>query len=127
LRKRPGANNDRLLEQLLGKKAARGHRASSKPHPVQRTAAVDAGDGDDDDEEEEEGRATMVASSLALKRKKPKAVATRKATSTTFKVDTVEPCSDEDEDSRPSSKRAASYLDQLLAEKASKKKRKQKA
>ncbi|OBW63810.1 MAG: Proline iminopeptidase [Aureobasidium pullulans] len=128
LRKRPGANNDRLLEQLLGKKAARGHRASSKPQPAQKTPTVQKTGTDQlgaDEDDEEEGRATMVASNSALKRKGP-VHSSRKTTATSPHLDKVqEPPSDEDDDPRPNKKRSGTYLDQLLAEKASKKKRKQ--
>lgn len=129
LKKRPGANNDRLLEQLLGKKAARGHRASSKPQPApktpvtQRTGADQLGADEDDDEE---GRANMVASNSLLKRKGSAQSSTRKTAATSKNPDKVrEPPSDEDDGPPPNKKRPGSYLDQLLAEKASKKNRKQ--
>ncbi|CAD0013326.1 hypothetical protein D6D19_02023 [Aureobasidium pullulans] len=129
LKKRPGANNDRLLEQLLGKKAARGHRASSKPQPApktpvtQKTGADQLGADEDDDEE---GRANMVASNSLLKRKGSAQSSTRKTAATSKNPDKVrEPPSDEDDGPPPNKKRPGSYLDQLLAEKASKKNRKQ--
>ncbi|KAI5239844.1 hypothetical protein E4T43_06475 [Aureobasidium subglaciale] len=130
LRKRPGANNDRLLEQLLGKKAARGHRATSKPQPAQKPLPSQPSNSDqlnaDEDDEDDEGRATMVASNSALKRKAVARPASRTAATTSQKASKTEPLSeDDDEDARPSKKRSGTYLDQLLAERASKQKRKQ--
>ena len=128
LKKRPGANYDRLLEQLLGKKAARGHRATSKPQPAQKTPApqkTNADQVDADEDDDEEGRATMVASNSNKKRKGPPQSSTSKTASTSQKQGKVEVLSDDDDDPRPSKKRSGTYLDQLLAEKASKKKRKQ--
>ncbi|KAG9551875.1 hypothetical protein KCU77_g19262, partial [Aureobasidium melanogenum] len=129
LKKRSGANYDRLLEQLLGKKAARGHRATSKPQPAQKTPAPQKTTADqvgaDEDDDEEEGRATMVASSSVKKRKGPAHSSTNKTASTSEKQHTAEQSSDDDDDPRPSKKRSGTYLDQLLAEKASKKKKKQ--
>lgn len=124
-RKRTTASNHRLLEQLLGKKAANGHRPMSKPQPAQKTPptqnTTDQTNVNDEDDDEE-GRATMVASNSALKRKTAVSAKTRKAPATSH----ADPSSDDEEDSRPTKKRAGTYLDQLLAEKASKKKRKQK-
>jgi hypothetical protein len=130
LKQRHGAKYDRLLEQLLGKKAARGHRATSKPQPGQKTPASqnttsDRPAVDDHDDDEEEGRAAMVASNSALKRKGPSHTSTRKPGTASQSKPEAEPLSDDDEDQRPSKKRSGTYLDQLLAEKASKKKRKQ--
>ncbi|KEQ70564.1 hypothetical protein M436DRAFT_14949, partial [Aureobasidium namibiae CBS 147.97] len=130
LKQRHGANYDRLLEQLLGKKAARGHRATSKPQPGQKTPAsqkstLDQPAVDDDHDDDDEGRAAMVASNSALKRKGPSQSSARKSGTTSQKQDETEPLSDDDDDPRPSKKRSGTYLDQLLAEKASKKKRKQ--
>jgi hypothetical protein len=128
LKKRHGANYDRLLEQLLGKKAARGHRATSKPQPGQNTPASQKTTLDqsiDDPEDDEEGRATMVASNAALKRKGPSHSSTRKTGTTSQNQHKTELSSEDDDNSRPSKKRSGTYLDQLLAEKASKKKRKQ--
>lgn len=67
----------------------------------------------------------MVASNSALKRKGPSHTSTRKPGTTSQNKPEAEPFSDDDEDQRPSKKRSGTYLDQLLAEKASKKKRKQ--
>ncbi|KAI5202810.1 hypothetical protein E4T39_04489 [Aureobasidium subglaciale] len=129
LRKRPGANNDRLLEQLLGKKAARGHRATSKPQPAQKPLPSQPSASDqlnaDEDDEDDEGRATMVASNSALKRKTAARTSSRTAATTSQKGSKTGPSSDDDEDARPSKRRSGTYLDQLLAEKASKQKRKQ--
>ncbi|CAD0096076.1 unnamed protein product [Aureobasidium vineae] len=128
LKQRSGANYDRLLEQLLGKKAARGHRATSKPQPTQtkpisQKNASNQVDADEDDDEE--SRATMVASNSALKRKGPSRSTIRNTGTTSQDQKKTEPSSDDDADTRPSKKRSGTYLDQLLAEKASKKKRKQ--
>jgi hypothetical protein len=129
LKKRHGANYDRLLEQLLGKKGARGHRATSKPQPGQNIPASQKTSSDkpgvDDDDDDEEGRATMVASNSALKRKGQSQSSTRKTGNTSQSQPEAGPVSDDDDDPRPSKKRSGTYLDQLLAEKASKKKRKQ--
>jgi hypothetical protein len=129
LKKRHGANYDRLLEQLLGKKAARGHRATSKPQFTQNTSASAKTTLDqsavDDPEDDEDGRATMVASNAALKRKGPSQSSIRKTGTTSQNQKKTELSSEDDDDSRPSKKRSGTYLDQLLAEKASKKKRKQ--
>lgn len=127
LKKRSGANYDRLLEQLLGKKAARGHRATSKPQPAQKTPVpqkTTANQTEADEDDDEEGRATMVASFSALKRKGPSHSSTNKTSATSQNQHKTELSSD-DEDPRPSKKRSGTYLDQLLAEKASKKKKKQ--
>ncbi|KAI4732913.1 hypothetical protein E4T50_16537 [Aureobasidium sp. EXF-12298] len=129
LKQRHGANYDRLLEQLLGKKAARGHRATSKPQPGQKTPASQKTTSDqpavDDHDDDDEGRAAMVASNSALKRKGPSHTSTRKLVTTSQNKLEAESLSDDDDDPRPSKKRSGTYLDQLLAEKASKKKRKQ--
>ncbi|KAG9677989.1 hypothetical protein KCU95_g16007, partial [Aureobasidium melanogenum] len=128
LKKRSGANYDRLLEQLLGKKAARGHRATSKPQPAQKTPAPQKTTADQvgaDEDDDEEGRATMVASNSTKKRKGPPQSSTNKTASTSQNQHKAEQLSDDDDDPRPSKKRSGTYLDQLLAEKASKKKRKQ--
>jgi hypothetical protein len=129
LKKRHGANYDRLLEQLLGKKGARGHRATSKPQPGQNTPVSQKTTLDqsavDDLDDDEDGRATMVASKAALKRKGPSQSSTRKTGTTSQNQHKTELSSEDDDDSRPSKKRSGTYLDQLLAEKASKKKRKQ--
>ncbi|KAI4722732.1 hypothetical protein E4T48_00957 [Aureobasidium sp. EXF-10727] len=128
LKQRSGANYDRLLEQLLGKKAARGHRATSKPQPTQTKSTLQktaSNQVDADEDDIEEGRATMVASNSALKRKGPSRSSTRSTGTMSQDQKKAEPSSDDDEDTRPSKKRSGTYLDQLLAEKASKKKKKQ--
>ncbi|KAL1305618.1 hypothetical protein AAFC00_007219 [Neodothiora populina] len=140
--KRRGPSNQKLLEQLLGKKAANKHIASKTPNRFAKvqstTAQATKGASADDDNDEEEGRASMVAS----KRKRPG----QKPQMTNVKPDVKDGADDkeetqtgkdggksstparadssEEEDARPGKRRGGSYLDQLLAEKANKKKKK---
>lgn len=147
--KRRGPSNQRLLEQLLGKKAAKGHIASAKaPNRSSNTqSAAQTGklSGQaliaEDSDDEEEGRASMVASKSARGTKRAPVLKKQADNSEHANVEdagraveneTVEAiavtqpraASTDEDEVKPTKKRAVSYLDQLLAEKASKKKKK---
>lgn len=140
------SSNDKLLEQLLGKKAAQAHKKAqgkslstskhaapkplqSKPKPIKR--AVES-----DEEEEEEGRAA------SFKSRKMKHVRPERPSETALIEDKVEQESGKaerateegDEGPRPQQiqdsayprKKPASYLDELLSSKKSKKSKKKK-
>lgn len=149
LKGRPRLSNDRLLEQLLGKKAAQGHRATKaraanasrgRPQDAQHgmTTPLAAPAPAQESDDEEESRASLV-SSKASRRKRPLATAPTTNTQSATQQDTatgdsrpdaqkdhVQQDNDED-DARPVKKRVMSYMDQILAEKANKKKKKSKA
>ncbi|GAB7356455.1 hypothetical protein MBLNU459_g7222t1 [Dothideomycetes sp. NU459] len=154
-RRRTVGPNERLLEQLLGKKAASRHMASSKaprPQPSEAQQLGQALSKEASESDEEEGRASMLASTSSRSRarlaaKQAKSVAlsadvedaeTKDRPPGTSQDGTTQPTSvaptpdqlardasaSDDEDRKPTKKRGASYLDQLLAEKAEKKKKK---
>ncbi|TKX25583.1 hypothetical protein C1H76_2233 [Elsinoe australis] len=138
-RKQPSTSNDKLLEQLLGKKAAREHQAkmaaqrmskqqaSSKDSPVSKAAKPTE---IEDDSEEEEGRASAFRSKASRKRPLPRPPPTEN--------DAADESQSEDEAGKAtrggkvkaapkaSKARGGTYLDQILAEKASKKRKKAK-
>lgn len=139
--KRRGPSNQRLLEQLLGKKAAKGHIASkaanSRNNEQQATKNAPSRAVEEDSDDEEQGRASMVASKSARRKQQPPPVPNKQNTpreESQAESDTVQfekarsslpkHDSSEEENPRPTKKRPASYLDQLLAEKANKKKKK---
>lgn len=139
IRRKGPASNQRLLEQLLGKKAAKGHIASSRAPDRRNPAQLDAQKPGQplpapvEESDEEEGRASTVSSNNARRKTGKPAPKSKKAApqtphaSTNEQTMSVRPreASSDEEDVRPTKKRPASYLDQLLAEKASKKKKKQ--
>lgn len=146
---------DRLLEQMLGKKAANKHKASSKAPSNQQDLnqqnAQYASKKIEESDDEEEGRASMLASTSSRKKQRPGSKPAKIAKLSTNIEDAIskgpepeaaaedsvqasdaalpaQPARDasisDDEDKKPAKKRGASYLDQLLAEKANKKKKK---
>ena len=139
IRRKGPASNQRLLEQLLGKKAAKGHIASHRAPsravaPILATSKSDHGAGGpaEDSGDDEQGRASAVTS-INARRKTGGASANKSKPGQTLRVPIVQsegastPALSSDEDDKaPSRKRPLSYLDQLLAEKASKKKQKTK-
>ena len=143
LKRKSTSSGDKLLEQLLGKKAAKGHQASKARvqketlQPDTKKPALDAVS-----EDEEEGRASMIKSKASRKRKRkpvkepqPEEAAVGEEPAHDDEADRVLPTSkavkddsDEPEQSSRSAKskrRGMSYMDQLLEEKARKKKKKQ--
>merc|ERR1711939_1114734 len=150
LRRKKLASNDKLLEQILGKKAAQQKKKQdatknsikaslpTKQMPAQPTKPSEP----DSEEEEEEGRAA------AFKSKKRKAnppisrsteppvrdvgaqTSSKQEEGTKDNHDAVhaaepQPRKDEDsEDERPTKRKPGSYLDELLSQKASKKSKK---
>jgi len=142
LKRKSTSSVDKLLEQLLGKKAAKGHQAS-KARVQKETPRQDIKDPAHDavSEDEEEGRASMIKSKASRKRKrKPveepqsEETAVDEEPAHDVEADTVLPTSkavkddsDEPEQSNRSAqskRRGMSYMDQLLEEKARKKKKK---
>ncbi|KAI7201039.1 hypothetical protein KC343_g2741 [Hortaea werneckii] len=150
LRRKKLASNDKLLEQILGKKAAQQKKKQdanknsiksslpAKQVPMQHTRPQEP----ESEEEEEEGRAA------AFKSKKRKAnppisrsteppirdegaqKSSKQEEGTRDNHDAVhatepQPTKDEDsEDERPAKRKTGSYLDELLSQKASKKSKK---
>ncbi|GAB7339601.1 hypothetical protein MBLNU457_6199t1 [Dothideomycetes sp. NU457] len=144
LKRKSTTSGDKLLEQLLGKKAAHGHRASKAR--VQRDVPQQNNKAPTQDavsEDEEEGRASMIKSKASRKRERkpvnepqPEENTANEESARDFEPDIEPPAtkmvkedSDEAEQSSRSAKskrKGMSYMDQLLEEKARKKKKKKK-
>lgn len=147
--RRSRASNDKLLENLLGKKAAQARKKSmeaakvkhtpsgpSKPAPLSRPA-------EDSEEEGEVGRVAAFSSRSKTRDRNipaytaPGGIADdilhedaeppdpREDLATVVEM-VVEQMPNLDEDVRPKKRKAGSYLDEILAGKASKKKKKSK-
>ena len=152
LRRRKLASNEKLLEQLLGKKAV-AERKKEREREVQRGRGRAGGGGvvvaeqvnkvevvrkrDVESEEEEEGggRAAALGSRRKMTRRvqvevsdvqseveRDAAGGSEKATPSAPRPAVVERDSDDD-DQRPSKQKRGSYLDELLNQKATKKKK----
>lgn len=145
-RRNPGAN-DKLLDSLLGKKAANAHRKAQAlaksttaqplgpPKPaVKETPKRPAQDSDSDDEG---GRAAAFKSKRPRPSSKPQPKVSEQATeedATANGEDTGKSAATSHEPAQPSNnagkaagrKRPASYLDELLGQKANKKNKKKK-
>jgi len=151
LKRKSNTSNDKLLEQLLGKKSAKGHQASKaraqKEGPQPGSRDVDGKDRPEpvvlSEDEEEEGRASMFGSKTKKRRKRqPDALPAEEVPMTTeqeedrveehsIEATTLsEPESTEADAPQPmkrkakSTRKGGSYMDQLLEEKARKKKKK---
>ncbi|PNS18548.1 hypothetical protein CAC42_5087 [Sphaceloma murrayae] len=132
-RRRPLGTNDKLLEQLLGKKAAKEHlaktrasktqEANAQQQPINRLVRPD----DDGGDSEEEGRAGAFNSKKSRKRPFDQTI--------TEKNDPLDGDVNEGTGAgqngggskrqyKASKEKPTSYLDQLLAEKAAKKRKK---
>ncbi|ORY02947.1 hypothetical protein BCR34DRAFT_447855, partial [Clohesyomyces aquaticus] len=149
--RRPLTSNDRLLEQLIGKKAAKEHRASkpaprdaSNPQKFGRKPETSKREPSDD---EEEGRASAFRSKRTKTNRMPPPKTTiarddgetavgetespqeggSDSTATMKKTVTgPEPGQPEEEDAtsaRPVKPKSGSYLDEILAERSKKKKK----
>lgn len=148
-------SNDKLLEQMIGKKAARAHIASKK---APQTASQPGKFGKqprtsarEESEDEEEGRAAAFKSKRRKKSKGTAAEATEDAGEAQEELIKSTPSADPDiedvteeaglgatkkipkvvEDDEPTSQKQSSkpgsYLDEILAERSKKKKKKSKA
>lgn len=124
-RKTTAASNDALLEQIMGRKAAKGHKASkARPDDRSRVGQETQAKGGrviattQDSGDEEEGRAAMFKSKTSAKGKRRVQKAAESG---------EDARSDSEEEERRGPKRkttvGGSYLDQLLADKAHKKKK----
>jgi len=142
LKRKSTSSGDKLLEQLLGKKAAKGHQASkARVEKETLRPEVKKPSHDPGSEDEEEGRASMIKSKTSRKRKRnpveesqPEVSAGDEEPAYDVESQTVLPVgkvvndSEKEEQSSRSAKskrRGMSYMDQLLEEKARKKKKKQ--
>jgi len=156
LKRKSNTSNDKLLEQLLGKKAAKGHQASKSRAQKEGTQSGSkvAADGRGkpepvpSDDDEEEGRASMIKSKSGKKRKRPleSEVLEVSSADNMERDDATEGNANGRQDARgaeqkdaessdrdapapsrrksKSARTGGSYLDQLLEEKARKKKKK---
>ncbi|KAF2151389.1 hypothetical protein K461DRAFT_295444 [Myriangium duriaei CBS 260.36] len=140
LKRKTTASTDRLLEQLIGKNAAKQHQAknavnrTSARHgatkPLKNNEAAKQPQPIDDDSDESEGRAAMFKSKSSRKRGR---AANAKLSGESLDKPASQVVSDDDGDDGgksgqgPAKRRAtaSSYLDQVLAAKGSKKKTKQ--
>ncbi|WPG99763.1 Hypothetical protein R9X50_00258200 [Acrodontium crateriforme] len=145
LRRSKLSSNDKLLEQLLGKKAM---QAKRKKDEAQKKDGTEMGSHaapkglpkqevkkDVESEDEEEGRSAAFASKKGKgahkKSAKPSLTAdnndgTNLRQSTVVKPSTSDKDDSDSEPQRPTKKRPSSYLDELLSQKANKKGKKRK-
>jgi hypothetical protein len=147
-RRKKLASNDKLLEQILGRKAAQARKKSQEASkgragslhaaPKAMNANVPARKAEVESDEEEEGRAAAFRSKKqkkahrreegpALDEKQPDAEPGAPQGGAEEREKTTPAAQDsEPEEERPRKKAASSYLDEILGQKAKKKKNKQK-
>lgn len=120
------ANNDKLLEQILGKQAAQAHRRSQQStsiaKPVQKVEETRKRDASDD---EFESRASTITQKKASKSRPQKKTTTTEQDQMPQTEDQASPAATQVSGAAPLSsktkRKANSYLDELLAKKARKK------